>query len=291
MTEEPPRPLSRDTAYQRSLEVHHRIEALYPRIEEYRAYFRTLMPVDHVFPQPPGKRAGVRLDPIVCGLAIKAATTKRAILAVCELGDGDNAIALARVLLENACLLEWLTRGKGRRRLEAYVMFTSVEHERIVATIDRHKHRVLDAGATSELRSDPYHRAIWKYVFGDKKTDRATRDFDGEGKGTPIRVRQIFEEIAAGPYSYDHDVLYGTLGSDNVHSGPFSLSRTQHALGNRPTFVLKPMPVADMCMLALATSNAAMFLVLDTLTEYLGLDLSAEMEPLKARWKEDPDKL
>ena len=46
-------------------------------------------------------------------------TAWRAILAVCELGDGDNALALARVLLENACMLEWLIRGEGRRRLEA----------------------------------------------------------------------------------------------------------------------------------------------------------------------------
>jgi hypothetical protein len=70
---------------------------------------------------------------MVCALAIKAATTKRAVFTVCELGDGDNAMALTRVLLENACLLEWLIRGRGRQRLEAYVMFTSVQHERVAA--------------------------------------------------------------------------------------------------------------------------------------------------------------
>ena len=112
-------PPSRDAGYQRSLEVHLKIEALYPRIEQAQAHFRALRPVDRAFPQPPGTTGGVRLDPLVCALAIKAATTKRAILAVCELGDGDNALALARVLLENACMLEWLIRGEGRRRLEA----------------------------------------------------------------------------------------------------------------------------------------------------------------------------
>lgn len=110
---------SRDEGYQLSLEVHGQIEALYPRVEQHAAYFRVMMPVDRAFPQPPGTTGGVRLDPVVSALAIKAATTKRAILAVCELGDGDNALALARVLLENACLLEWLIRGDGRRRLEA----------------------------------------------------------------------------------------------------------------------------------------------------------------------------
>jgi hypothetical protein len=98
-----------------------------------------------------------------------AATTKRAILAICELGDGDNALALARVLLENACLLEWLIRGDGRRRLEAYVMFTSVVHERVVQTIQRHRGRMIVDGGGSDRSSDPYHRAVWTHVFRDQK--------------------------------------------------------------------------------------------------------------------------
>src|SRR5206468_548166 len=151
---------SRDEGYQRGLEVHRKIEALYPRVDQYNAYFRDLMPVDRTLPRPPGKTPGVRLDPVVCALAIKAATTKRAIWAVCELGDGDNALALARVLLENACLLEWLIRGEGRRRLEAYVMFTSVVHERVVQMINRHRGRLIADGADSDLSSDPYHRAV-----------------------------------------------------------------------------------------------------------------------------------
>jgi hypothetical protein len=117
---------SEDAGYRRSLDVHRRIEALYPRIEQHSAYFRGMTQVDRSLSQPPGTTGGVTLDPIVCALAIKAATTKRAIFAVCEVADGDNALVLARVLLENACLLEWLIRGPGRRRLEAYAMFTSV---------------------------------------------------------------------------------------------------------------------------------------------------------------------
>jgi hypothetical protein len=99
-----PRHQSRDEGYQRSLELHHEIESLYPRVEQYKAYFRGLTRVDSTLPHPPGITGGTRVDPLVCALAIKASTTKRAIVAVCELGDGDNALALARVLLENACL-------------------------------------------------------------------------------------------------------------------------------------------------------------------------------------------
>ena len=48
------------------------------------------------------------------------------------------------------------------------------------------------------------------------------------------------------------------------------------------------MAVREMCTIALALSNSAMFLVIDSLTEYLGLDLSAELEPLKATSNADP---
>jgi hypothetical protein len=102
---------------------------------------------------------------MVCALAIKAATTKRAVFALCELGDGDNAMALTRVLLENACLLEWLIRGQGRRRLESYAMFTSVQHEQVAATLQRYSERFAAAGATTDVTSDPYHRAIWSVTF------------------------------------------------------------------------------------------------------------------------------
>jgi hypothetical protein len=59
-------------------------------------------------------------------------------------------------------------------------------------------------------------------------------------------------------------------------------------MGSRLTFVLEPTPVREMCTIALALSNAAMFLALDSLTEYLGLDLSADLEPLKAKSNADP---
>jgi hypothetical protein len=43
-----------------------------------------------------------------------------------------------------------------------------------------------------------------------------------------------------------------------------------------------------MCTIALASSNVAMLLVLDSLTEYLELGLSAELWPLKAKSKAVP---
>ena len=159
-------------------------------------------------PQPPGNTRGVRLDPMVCALGIKAATTKQAIVALCELGDGANALALTRVLLENACLLEWLIRGEGRRRLESYVMFMSVQHERIAETIDRHRARFPAAGATG--KSDLIRPTVRHGI-----TRSATRKIDRRGairptwefgrmtrQGAPVSVRGLFGEITDADPSY-----------------------------------------------------------------------------------------
>ena len=289
---------TRDERYQRSLELHRQIEALYPRVEQHRAFFRVAMPVDRRIPQPPGRIAAARLDPVVCGLAIKAATTKRTVVTICELGDGQNALALTRVLLENACLLEWLNRGEGRQRLEAYVMFLSVQHERIATTVQRHGERFTAAGASPAVLSDPYHHAVWTHVFLDNKknktvptrSQRPTWKLDSDtGRLHDVVVRDLFKEIADGEQSFEHDVLYGALGSEVVHSGPFSLLSIQSALGRQDTFTLGPVPVGDECTIALAVSNTAMLLVLDTLTEYIGLDLSGELARLKAQAATDPD--
>ncbi len=282
-----------DPGFEVSLKLHHEIEALYPRIEQGGFRFRALSPTDPGLPHPPGEPSRlVHLDPVVCGLSIKAATTKRAIVALCELGDGDNAIALARVMLENSCLLEWLIRGKGRRRLEAYVMFLSVIHERMVEIFRRHDVRF---GRESRLSSDQTHRDVWKHTFWDHKrreptqSGRPTWDIDPiTGKFEPASAKKMFKEIADGKESFEYEALYGALGSDVVHSGPFGLGRIMRDFLEEGLFKLHAVPVRDQCTVALASSNQAMFLVLDSLTEYLGLDLSAELAPLKKRARKDP---
>lgn len=290
-----------DAAYQRSMDIHQKIEALYARVDAHGAYFRGLMKVDPVFRRPVGAAPGTRVDLLVCGLAVKAATTKRAVLLLCESGDGDNALALARVLLENACLLEWLIRGEGRRRLEAYALFLSVAHERIVETIKRHADRFIAAGAESLPESDPYHHDIWTHIFRDRKgnptkSERPTWDFNDETRtGKPASVGDMFREIAKiseedeAP-SFEYDVLYGAMGSDVVHSGPFHALRMHRLMGNG-RFFLRPEPMIDYRTIALASSNSAMFLVLDAYSQFIGLDLKTDLDALKAESKVDPYQL
>ena len=268
------------------MELHRRIEALYSRVEQHGAYFRGVMRVDSALPKSHGKTPGVRVDPIVCALAIKAATTKQAIVALCEGGDGDNAFALTRVLMENAILLEWLIRD--RRRLDVYALFTSVVHERTVAIDQRFRPRF--SAAESTLHSDPYHLAITTDVFGNPRPgdERPTRDLDHDGTLKPVSIKKMFEAITGTADSYEYLVFYGALGSDIVHSGPFSLASTVTILEPKSRFLLRPIANPDKCSIALAMSNAAMFLVLDSLNEFVGLGLSEDLAVLKAEYQKDP---
>lgn len=84
-------------------------------------------------------------------------------------------------------------------------------------------------------------------------------------------------------------MLYGAIGRDVVHSGPFSLTPMLREMGEaRRTLWLRPAPNNQLCGIALGSSNSAMFLVLDSLTQYVGLDLSAELAPMKADHARNP---
>jgi hypothetical protein len=91
----------------------------------------------------------------------------------------------------------------------------------------------------------------------------------------------MFQEVADSQLSFEHEVLYGALGSDVVHSGPFSLGRIREQLRRRGYISAKPMPLATGRTIALAASNVAMLLVLDTLNEYAGLGLGDEIQAVK----------
>ena len=284
----------RDLAFTRSLELHHRIEALYPSVHERGFYFRAPVEVDRSFRMPVGApREEVEADPIVCALGVKAATTKRAIVTLSQADDGDNALALTRVLVENAFLIEWLIRDEYRLRLEAYVMFRRVMHEKYAAMVNRFKERFIAAGAEMHLESDERCRRIAKRVFGTPRHNTATWNFDrSTGRGARVRAKEIFEEIGnvEEDLSFEYEVLYGALGSDIVHSGPLSLSRTLQAFRRREIdkFLVEAIPSPEGCSIALAISNTAMLLVLDSLNQYGGLGLAEDITTLKAEVQKNP---
>src|SRR5205809_32560 len=102
--------------YESSEAIHWRIQGLYPSVEQAKALFRQHQRISHSIPVPTGGPKLLQHDPVFCSLAIRAATTKAAVRTLCEAGDGDSAMILARAVLENGVLMRWLLRGEGRVR-------------------------------------------------------------------------------------------------------------------------------------------------------------------------------
>jgi hypothetical protein len=148
------------TTYDAAVEFHRRIEGLYPQVERHGAWFRPMQLVGRNVPLPTGTRRKVDCDRVFCALAIKAATTKRAVFTPCEAGDRDSASTLARVVSENGVLMRWLLGGTGRDRLETYVShavrvataprdrFTNVAVSRTLQ-VDKRHHSVLNASSVA----------------------------------------------------------------------------------------------------------------------------------------------
>lgn len=266
--------------YAIELEAHRRIEALYPRVEAMKVRFRKPQRVGRSIPLPPRTQSIVDIDRVVCALTNKAATTKQSVVRLCEAGDGQGAFVLTRVLMENAVLLEWLIRGPERVRLETYVLFISVLRQRGAEKLEHFYKRFADR-EVSHI-SDPYDDAIAEHVFQGKHDTWAYFP-SAKKKGLDrVQIRRMFEEVTENERPLEYEVWY-SMASDEVHSSPLSLSHILGRLESRDMFVLQPglAPSNETCLMALGISNLSMFLVLDTLDEFTGLGLTADLTTIK----------
>jgi hypothetical protein len=152
----------------RDVAVHEAIEALYPEVEKHAAYFRDWVTVSPMIPRLQGLPSATDNDHVFCALAIRAATTKRALFRLATDGDGDTAMVLARVILENAVLMAWMLKGQGRVRLETYILFGAVLSERLVEIVEKYYADNAALLAMARNKTDPYARAIASDVFGGR---------------------------------------------------------------------------------------------------------------------------
>jgi hypothetical protein len=214
---------------------------------------------------------------------------------MCEANDGDTAMMLGRVLLENAMLIAWLLKGDGRVRLETYALFAAVLHERFS---DNFAHFYSDRDEVrdwAKSRSDPFARAVWHQVFGGKHDTWAYfPDPDKPNKLRKTTIKSMFSEADAdsGPASrytgFIYDVAYAR-GSQFIHSGPLSVDSVIPSVRSHRHFFLSTMPSPMHRLEALHVSNVAMVFVLDSLNDYIGLGLSDRIKAISELMTQQPE--
>jgi hypothetical protein len=163
--------------------------------------------------------------------------------------------------------------------LETFVLFFSVIRKR---GFEKPEHFYRALAEREDFGRDPYDRAIAEHVFDDRLDTWAYFPNPSKpGELTRVSIRKIFEQITdnARPVEYE---MYCTMGSDEVHSTPMSLAGILGRIRSRDTFILQPILSDDVSVLALAISNSAMLLVLDSFNEYAGLGLDTDLNAIKA---------
>jgi hypothetical protein len=269
--------------YDASLEIHRRILTLYPKVATKGALFRDLQVVSSRIPRPTvGGPRGVDTDRVFCALAIRAAATKDSVALLCEAGHGESAMALARVLLENAMLMAWQRLGRGRERLETYVLFVSALRERNVRTMTELRAALPHVFDGREpVESDPRHRATADAVFGDDHTWAWFPNDAGTLTKTSIAqmFRDVMERVDRRAVTVEYDLMYH-LGSQEIHSGPYALSYLLAGLKDSQAFFLEPRHAESSRVIALAISNIAMLAVLNTVDDYVGLDMEKDLQAI-----------
>lgn len=267
--------------YESSATIHQRIQGLYPSVEQANALFRQHQRIGHSIPVPTGGPKLLQHDPVFCSLAIRAATTKAAVSTLCEAGDGDSAMILARAVLENGVLMRWLLGGEGRVRLETYALFGAVLHERLVQIVKTFYNNKSELLNMARDRSDPYARAIAQLVFGGKNDTWAYFPHPTKpGKLSRVTIKQMFTELQEdGGGAFAYEVPYAN-GSQFVHSGPLSIRSLVPYVLSLDRFTLRPVPRDDRREEAMSISNVGMLVALDALNDYIGLDLAEPIQEI-----------
>jgi len=183
-------------------------------------------------------------------------------------------------------MMAWQRLGPGRERLETYILFTSALHEKNVKTMKWFRSEFPHFFDSDEelLQSDPSHRALTEAVFrGHDDSWAWFPDPNKPGTLKRITVRQMFRDVMektdATAQTVEYDVMY-SHGSDIIHTGPHSLAGLLSRVATSKKFFLESLHSADLRLVALAVSNAAMLVVLRTADEYIGLDLESDIEAI-----------
>jgi hypothetical protein len=268
--------------YEQTAEIHHQIEALYHIVGAGRAFIRGHRRIGKSIPIPTGAPNLLEHDRVFCALSARAATTKRAVFTVCEAGDGDSAMILARTVMEAGVLMAWMMGGDGLVRLETYALFGAALHQRLLNVIETYYRDRPELMRLARDKSDPYTHAIAQQVFGGKEDTWAYFPHpDKPGKLRKITVKEMFEELQPGGDGFAYAVPYAR-GSQFVHSGPLSVtSAVKHVL-RLDTFAVAPVPSTEYREEALSISHVGMLLVLSALSGYTGIDLTDGITRVRA---------
>ncbi|MGE4069181.1 MAG: DUF5677 domain-containing protein [Vicinamibacterales bacterium] len=280
--------LARGAGYARAVNDFDAVQALYPRVEQARAFRRRPQPV-----HPAARRfepTVVDHDGAVIGLATKAITTHAAIKCLSDVGFGSDAMALTRVILENQVVLEWILRDGYR--IDLYILSDELLTRQLGRVTQTHYAHRPDLIAEAQARADRHATSV-EAVFGDTQTRWARKLTDDRQHFTGrVSIEDMFRELAqpeddapdAPPVpSFMRDVPYFDC-SGHVHSTALALRAVAKSIAGDQVFRLSlHRDQESLCVRALRSANQIALSAVAALNDYAGLGMDDDVSAVMAR--------
>lgn len=220
---------------------------------------------------------GVDHDRVVCALAVKTLRSQKSVRLLGEASLAGDAMALARVALENAIVLIWILKGPATERLDTYSVAAAVTHQRWREVLKEYFPE--DANVDAVKPHSDQAASISEEVFDDIHTTWAVFQND-KGKFVKTTAKEMFREAneqPEGSSSFAYDAPYFE-GSAYVHSAPASAEAIVRALKPSRYFTLDVVPNDGLLRAqALMIANVAAVAALQALDSYCGGHFAADL--------------
>ncbi len=270
--------------YAREVDIYDRVVALYPAVEAEGVWFRPERRLSAALRGYRPSQEVVAADEAVCALVIKAAGTHASIKLLTDSGQGDDGLALCRVLLENTILLEWLL--KDPLRLDLYCLSPALFKRRWADVIEAHypdRAAILVEAQTYQASEE---KQLADEIFGEthhKWANRRRPDLTLES----VSLEQMFVELAnpeggRNP-SFMRDAVFFRQ-SAAVHSTADLVGRIATRIPGK-VFMVRELRNEEVCDEALSSANFYMLAAVSALDTYAGLDLETRIDELMAEKK------
>ena len=193
------------------------LRAIIPRFGEQKAFVRITEPITPLIRREMRSEAGIigsNRDRAVCALVNKACNTHAAVRVLTDAGHGDDAMALGRVLLENAALLQWLLIDPIYR-LDLYCISDALYRRRWRELIVQHFQSKPEIVAAAQAQVDAEALAVADF-FGNT-IHKWAQVLHPNGKLEYVNFDSMMKEVAGhggSTSSFQHDV--GVLPAQRV---------------------------------------------------------------------------
>ena len=273
-----------DDQYSQAVEDFEALRQILPKFRHERAWLRDADYFSHrirnfVATGVPITKGVVR-DNAVCALANKGCNTHAAVRMLADAGNGDDAMVLARVLMETAVIFRWMMLDRPYR-IDLYCLSSALFKRRWTRLAVQHFSHEADVVARAKAAITLEDAAVIEAAFGDAHY-RWARERQPDGRFVDYSLKAMLKDIqktegTGATKDFMYDVSY-FMHSAHAHATADGM-RQFKTLGREQFFTCELGFNKGDCTMALQGANTYLCWLLGQVCVYLGFrDVEAELD-------------